>query len=125
MSGLVAKLLDHDLQEGFRHMLNTPLGRLRVIGFIEGCSFLVLLFIAMPLKYLADTPMPVKIVGSLHGGLFVLFCLSVVEVTVRRPWWSLTFWLASAVASVVPFGTFVLDRWLKRVETADAIQSAK
>ncbi len=106
-------------------MVYTPLGRLRVIGFIEGCSFLILLLIAMPLKYLADTPMPVKIVGSLHGGLFVLFCLSVVEVTVRRPWWSAPFWLAAAVASVVPFGTFVLDRWLKRVETADAIQSAK
>lgn len=106
-------------------MLNTPLGRLRVIGFIEGCSFLILLLIAMPLKYFADIPIAVKIVGSLHGGLFVLFCLSVVEVTVRRPWWSVPFWLAAAVASVVPFGTFVLDRWLKRVETADAIQSAK
>ena len=107
-------------------MLHTPLGRLRVIGFIEGCSFLVLLFIAMPLKYIADIKMAVTIVGALHGGLFVLFCLSVLEVTARRPWrtgWTLQFWAATAVASLVPFGTFVLDRWLKRIEKADAVQS--
>jgi hypothetical protein len=48
-------------------VLKTSLGRLRVIGFVEGVSFLVLLGAAMPLKYLADMPLAVKIVGSAHG----------------------------------------------------------
>lgn len=101
-------------------MLNSPLRRLRFIGFWEGVSYLVLLLIAMPLKYLADWPLPVRVVGTLHGGLFILFILSVAEVTIRRPWWSLKFWGAAALASVLPCGTFVFDRWLRRVEKADA-----
>jgi integral membrane protein len=101
-------------------MLHSPLRRLRWIALLEGLSYLVLLGIAMPLKYLADSPEAVRIVGTVHGGLFILLIASVIEVTLRRPWWSPTFWLASAVASIVPLGTFVLDRWLKRVEAEDA-----
>lgn len=52
--------------------MNT-LRRLRIIAFLEGLSFLVLLFIAMPLKYLADMPLAVRIAGSVHGGLFLVF----------------------------------------------------
>jgi integral membrane protein len=101
-------------------MLNTPLRRLRFIGFIEGISYLVLLGIAMPLKYLAGLPLAVRVVGSVHGFLFVLFFLAVAEVTIRRPWWSAAFWLKAVVASIVPFGTFVFDRWLQQVEIDDA-----
>ena len=101
-------------------MLNTPLRRLRFIGFIEGISYLVLLGIAMPLKYLAGLPLAVRVVGSLHGLLFVLFFLAVAEVTIRRPWWSASFWLKAFVASIVPLGTFVFDRWLQRIEADDA-----
>lgn len=53
-------------------MLHTPIGRLRTMGFIEGMSLLILLFIAMPLKYWAGLPLAVTIVGSVHGGLFIL-----------------------------------------------------
>lgn len=98
-------------------MLGSPLRRLRAIGLLEGISYLVLLLIAMPLKYLADWPLAVRIVGTVHGGLFILFILSVAEVTIRRPWWSPLFWGAAALASVVPCGTFIFDRWLQRVET--------
>lgn len=49
-------------------MLHTPIGRLRTMGFIEGMSLLVLLFIAMPLKYWAHHPLAVTIAGSIHGG---------------------------------------------------------
>lgn len=101
-------------------MLNSPLRRLRTIGLWEGVSYLVLLLVAMPLKYLADWPLTVRIVGTLHGALFILFILSVAEVTIRRPWWSLKFWGAAALASVLPCGTFVFDRWLRRVEEDDA-----
>ena len=99
-------------------MLSTPIGRLRVIGFVEGLSYLALLFIAMPLKYFAGLPTAVRVVGSIHGLLFVLFVASVVEVTLRRPWWSGKFWGSAAVAALVPFGTFVFDGWLKRVEAS-------
>lgn len=97
-------------------MLNTPIRRLRFIGLLEGISYLVLLGVAMPLKYLAGFPQAVLLVGSIHGGLFILFILSVLEVTIRRPWWSPSFWFKAAVASLLPFGTFVFDRWLKTVE---------
>ena len=100
-------------------MLRTPLRRLRITGLLEGLSYLVLLGIAMPLKYFAGMPETVRVVGSLHGALFILFFIFVAEVTVRRSWWSLKFWACAALASVVPFGTFVFDRWLARVEMAD------
>ncbi|MFW5972756.1 MAG: DUF3817 domain-containing protein, partial [Bacteroidota bacterium] len=56
-----------------RLMLRTALSRLRLIGFIEGLSYLALLGIAMPLKYMAGMPMAVRYVGWIHGVLFVLY----------------------------------------------------
>ncbi|WP_254511115.1 DUF3817 domain-containing protein [Anatilimnocola floriformis] len=103
-------------------MLNTPLRRLRMIGLAEGTSFLVLLLIAMPLKYFGGIPEAVKITGWIHGGLFVLFLLSVAEVTIRRPWWSPLFWGAALAAAFIPLGPIVFDRWLHRVEAADLAQ---
>ena len=105
-------------------MFSTPIGRLRVIGFLEGLSYLVLLGIAMPLKYWAGMPLAVRLVGSLHGLLFVLFFAAVTEVAVKRPWWSGEFWGKAFAASLVPFGTFVFDGWLKRVEAADLAQAS-
>jgi integral membrane protein len=96
-------------------VLKTSLGRLRVIGFVEGVSFLVLLGAAMPLKYLADMPLAVKIVGSAHGGLWILMLLAVADVAWRHSWPAKR--IAGAVlASVLPGGPFVLDRWLKQEE---------
>jgi len=97
-------------------MLDTPIRRLRLVGFIEGLSYLVLLLIAMPLKYWAGMPSAVRIVGSAHGALFILFFLSVAEVSKARGWWTGGFWGKAFVASIVPCGTFVFDRWLKRQE---------
>lgn len=101
-------------------MLNSPLRRLRFIGIAEGLSYLALLLIAMPLKYFAGWPLAVQIAGSVHGGLFVLFLLSVAEVTIRRPWWSPLFWGAAMLAALVPLGPLVFDRWLRHVEMRDA-----
>lgn len=93
--------------------LRTPLGRLRLAGLYEGISYLVLLLIAMPLKYFADFPMAVTIVGALHGLLFVLFLIAVAHVMfVHR--WSIMRGIGALIASLVPFGTFVLDVQLKR-----------
>ncbi|MEM9415469.1 MAG: DUF3817 domain-containing protein [Planctomycetota bacterium] len=99
-------------------MLATPIGRLRLIGLIEGTSTLVLFFIAMPIKYieaLGANPTPVKIVGSLHGGLFLLY-LAAVALTAIRPGLPGKLLALALPAAVVPFGPFVLDGMLKRHE---------
>jgi integral membrane protein len=94
-------------------MLQSTIGRLRIIGFIEGLSYLILLFIAMPLKYFADLPQAVSVVGMLHGVLFVAFILAVLHAAIVKRW--SFFKLAGAgLASIVPFGTFVLDKQLQR-----------
>ncbi len=100
-------------------MLKTPIGRLRAVALLEGVSFLVLLFIAMPLKYLAGMPLAVKMVGWAHGLLFVLYLLALVEVAVAHRW-SLVRIVGAFIASLVPFGTFVLDARLRREEQAVA-----
>ena len=96
-------------------MLSTPLGRLRAIGLLEGLSFLVLLGIAMPLKYLAGKPMAVSVVGMAHGVLFVLYVLAVGHVWLARRW-PVEKAMLAVMAAVVPFGPFLLDGRLKREE---------
>ncbi len=91
------------------------LGRFRLIAFIEGLSYLVLLLIAMPLKYLADFPLAVTIVGGLHGGLFILYFVLLVPVWIERKW-PIGKLAGATLASLVPLGTFVFDCWLKKTE---------
>jgi integral membrane protein len=91
----------------------TALRHLRLVALLEGTSFLVLLFIAMPLKYLAGLPLAVRIVGSVHGGLFLIF-LAVLFRAGRERGWPPGRWLIAFVSSVVPFGTFLFDRSLRR-----------
>lgn len=97
--------------------LKTPLDRLRLIAFWEGVSFLVLLGVAMPLKYLAGWPLAVRVVGMAHGILFILYVLAVFA-AVRRYRWP---WRRTALvllASVLPAGPFVVDAKILRSETA-------
>ncbi len=94
-------------------MLKSTIGRLRIIGFIEGLSYLVLLFIAMPLKYFADLPGMVSVVGMLHGVLFVMFLLAALHAAIVKRW-SILKLLGAGVASIIPFGTFILDKQLQR-----------
>src|SRR5688500_8571958 len=95
----------------------------RKIAFAEGVSFLVLLFIAMPLKYLANRPMPVTIVGGLHGFLFVAFVImALAAMSMYKKNWV---WLIkSFIASVIPFGTFWMDHIQWKKEEADIKQAA-
>ena len=97
-------------------MLASSLGRLRVIAFIEGISYIVLVGIAMPLKYLADMPQAVRVVGMAHGVLFVTFCLALLMVLVEG---RLSFLrsVLTFISSLLPFGTFVIDRFLQRWDT--------
>jgi integral membrane protein len=90
------------------------LGRLRLLSITEGISTLLLFGIAMPLKYLADMPLAVRIVGSLHGLLFV--CLTIVFLlAIQRVPISKGLAMAGIVAAILPFGPFVFDRWLSEV----------
>src|SRR4051812_31314637 len=95
--------------------MNNPVSLLRRLTLTEGVSFLLLLAIAMPLKYFAGMPMAVKIFGWVHGLLFVSFCFALVRTMLIKGW---SFGRAAKVfvASLLPFGPFVLDRHMKEWE---------
>lgn len=91
----------------------TSIGRLRVIGFWEGVSFLVLLIIAMPLKYLADEPGAVRVVGMAHGVLFILYVWAAIQAALEHAWtWKRTGLVL--LASLLPAGPFVVEAKLLR-----------
>ena len=97
--------------------LRSPLHRLRVIGLWEGVSFLVLLGVAMPLKYFADWPEAVRVVGMAHGVLFLLYLLAALHAALEYEW----SWRKLAIvwaASVLPAGPFIVDARLLRSELA-------
>jgi integral membrane protein len=102
------------------NLLTSAIGRLRLVAFLEGLSFLVLLLIAMPLKYWADMPQMVKVTGMFHGILFVAYVIFVLEVKLVHKWANKkTF--GALVASVIPFGTFYADaKWFKNQQDTNA-----
>ena len=92
---------------------------LRILGNVEGVSYLLLLFIAMPLKYAYDMPMAVKITGMAHGILFVTYCM-VLALCMKKFRWKLGFGVYLFIATLIPFGTFVTDRKLKFLPEASS-----
>lgn len=88
---------------------------LRLVGLIEGISFLLLLFIAMPVKYMMDNPVLVKYIGMGHGVLFILFLVVLFAVCEKRKW-SLSMFIMGLIASILPFGPFIFDMKLKKLE---------
>jgi len=93
----------------------SALVQLRVVGLLEGVSLLVLLFIAMPLKYLGGIPDAVRVVGSLHGLFFLMFLVALFRAASEFDWPPRRY-LTVAIVAVVPFGVFWLDRTLKSEE---------
>jgi integral membrane protein len=90
----------------------TALGRLRIIAFLEGCSYLLLGF-TMILKYKFAIPQPNYVVGLAHGILFVLYIVLLLQVSfIHR--WNLLKMLMAFLASLIPFGTFYADKVLFR-----------
>lgn len=95
-------------------MFRSSIGLLRITAFLEGLSFVLLLFIAMPLKYVLGIPEVVRTIGMLHGLLFIAFIVLSIQVTVAMKW-PYTRLVLLVVASVIPFGTFYADyRILRR-----------
>lgn len=89
--------------------------RFRIISLTEGTSMLVLVFIAMPLKWIFDLPDMVTYVGWIHGVLFILYIL-VLFPTSRKLRWPFQNALFGLIASVLPFGPFLFDRKLRKQE---------
>jgi integral membrane protein len=89
------------------------LKRLRLIAILEGISFLALLFVAMPVKYLAGNPQPVQVIGMLHGWLFVLYSL-LLALAHFQCQWKPGKTLLAFLLSFIPFGTFYAEKKMFR-----------
>jgi integral membrane protein len=96
-----------------KQLLSTNIGRLRIIGFLEGISLLVLLFIAVPIKYIGHDPSIVKAIGPIHGALFLLFIVNTISVGIEQKWQLKTTGKV-LLACIIPFGTFYVDRKILR-----------
>lgn len=95
--------------------MKNPVTFLRHTGLIEGLSFLILVGIAMPLKYLWDRPEAVRVVGMAHGVLFILLLAALARVMFTRRW-PMGRAALVVVASLLPFGPFLIDRRMREWE---------
>ncbi len=89
-------------------LLSSPIGRFRIIAFLEGFSFLLILFVTMPLKYFFQTPTPNLVVGMCHGILFMVYIYAALRLRLSQSW-DLRLTLKTLAASLIPFGTFYMD----------------
>ncbi len=94
------------------HPRARPIDRLRLASLLDGASYLILLGIAMPLKYLAGEPLAVRLVGSLHGLLFLALCACLLESLLRKRL-SFGWCVVVFLCALVPFAPFFLDRRLR------------
>lgn len=94
-------------------MIKDALSRFRVISAIEGLSYLLLVFIAMPVKYIGENPYPVKVFGMIHGVLFIIFMVSLFETKLRKSW-DVGFVFQLFVLSLIPFGAFFIEKRLNQ-----------
>jgi integral membrane protein len=107
------KPMSQSTSPGNTSLLGSSVGRLRIVGIVEGTSFLLLLFIAMPMKYAMDEPAGVYWLGRAHGGLWMLYLLALADAWIDRSWGLGKVFLLF-LASCLPFGPFVADRKLKQ-----------
>ncbi|MDX9813217.1 MAG: DUF3817 domain-containing protein [Sulfurimonas sp.] len=94
-------------------MQNNTIKNFAKINHIEGYSYIILVFIAMPLKYFMGFPIAVKIVGSIHGILFIIFCYLLFKSMLLKKWTfanSVTYF----IASLLPFGTFFTQKSIEK-----------
>ena len=81
----------------------------RLIAFLEGVSYILLLLIAVPIKYLLNEAFYVKILGMPHGILFILYILFSIIAKIKYNW-NFRKFLVISISSLVPFGTFYIDK---------------
>ena len=112
-------------------MTKTLIGKFRLVGIIEGISYLLLLGVAMPLKYhFGDVTIDeagetiyefgnyVSVTGMAHGVLFILYCL-LLGMTMLRQKWQRSYGIYLFLAAFIPFGTFYTDRRLRELDAAN------
>ena len=93
---------------------NLTIRQFRILALIEGVSY-ICFAITMPLKYIFDIPEPNYVVGMLHGIVFILYCLWLLILTLRKSW-SWPRGILFFIASFIPFGTFYIDsKYLKKI----------
>lgn len=81
----------------------------KIISFLEGVSYILLLFVAVPIKYLAGNSFFVKSLGMPHGILFILYILMALYIRSKMKWdFKVTFIVL--IASLIPFGTFYINK---------------
>ena len=93
-----------------KELLKNKTGQFRIISFLEGTSFLLLLFIAMPLKYYFNSPATTAVLGPVHGVLFIAFIFYAFLIAEDHHWKFTKITWKILLASVVPFGTFYIDK---------------
>jgi integral membrane protein len=92
----------------------SSIGRLRFLGFLEGTTLLVLVFIAVPLKYIWENHIVSQVFGPIHGGVFILFLLSTIQVHIANDWKFFRTTWKLVLACFIPFGTFYIDAKILR-----------
>ncbi len=90
-------------------LFKTKIGRLRIIGYLEGLSLLVLVFVAVPMKYYFGNSSLSKALGPIHGAIFLLFLFNALSVGIEHNWKFKTTTWRVILACFVPFGTFYID----------------
>ena len=92
-----------------KHFIASDLGRLRLLAFLEGTSLLLMVFVTVPLRVFLGIDQFSKILGPIHGMLFLLFVLNTFRVAVEQRWaFRRTTWKV-LLACLIPFGTFYID----------------
>lgn len=102
-------------------LLKTSIGRLRIAGILEGLSLIVLMGFAMPMKYIWGDPSFVRMIGSIHGALFILFAIQLYLTAEEKNWKYKDLPLKLMISCFIPFGTFYLDhKILRKMELSKA-----
>lgn len=85
----------------------------RIVAFFEGVSYILLLFLATPIKYFGNDPQYVKMLGMPHGMLFILYIILAYMLKLENVYFKSNF-KPIFLAAIIPFGTFILDRKLSK-----------
>jgi integral membrane protein len=101
--------------------MNTALGRYRVMAYVVGVVLIVLVLVAMPLKYLADEPALVEAVGPVHGFLYMVYLAAAYDLSRRRRWPARRT-VGVLLAGTVPFVSFVVERRVTRDEQRQLVR---
>ncbi len=91
------------------HLFTTKIGRLRILGYLEGFSLLLLIAVAVPMKYMYNNPELSKLLGPIHGAIFLLFMFNTLSVGIEQRWEFKRTTYKVLLACFIPFGTFYID----------------